>query len=57
MHNSLSVKERIALLEQKLTDLRARLPAHSASPKMIIEIEELEDELERLKAELAEHPQ
>ncbi|MBM4428906.1 MAG: histidine kinase [Chloroflexi bacterium] len=54
MHNSLFTAQRMALLEQRLKDLRARLPAHSATPKMMMEIEELEEELEQLKAELEE---
>jgi septum formation inhibitor MinC len=44
----------MANLEQRLADLRARLPAHSASPKMMMEIEEIEEELEQLKDELEE---
>ena len=45
-------QERIAELETELAELEARLPKHSVPPAMIIELEELEDELERLKARI-----
>jgi hypothetical protein len=54
MQNSLPVAERIANLEHRLVDLKGRLPAHSASPRMMMEIEEIEEELMRLKEELEE---
>jgi len=54
MQNALPVAERIANLEQRLADLKGRLPAHSASSRMMLEIEEIEEELERLKGELEE---
>jgi len=41
---------RIRELEKRIADLEARLPAHSVPPAMIDELEELEEELERLKA-------
>jgi len=42
-------------LEARIADLKSRLPAHSAKPAMLIELEELEEELERLiKQEQAE---
>lgn len=43
-------QERIIQLEQELAALQARLPKHSVPPAMILEMEELEDELETLKA-------
>jgi hypothetical protein len=43
-------KERITQLEQQLAELKARLPRHSVPAAMIIELEDLEDELEALKA-------
>jgi hypothetical protein len=43
-------QERIAHLEKQLAELEARLPKHSTPPAMIIEMEELEEELERLRA-------
>jgi len=36
---------RVAELEKQLADLQARLPAHSVSPSMIAELDELEEEL------------
>lgn len=43
-------KERIAQLEKEIAELNARLPKHSVPAAMIIELEDLEDELEALKA-------
>jgi len=42
---------RIRELEKQIADLEARLPAHSTPPAMIQELEELEEELEGLKAQ------
>jgi hypothetical protein len=42
-------EERIKELEKEIADIKGRIPAHSINPAMIIELEELEDELERLK--------
>jgi hypothetical protein len=39
----------IVKLEQRIADLKARLPKHSVPPAMMIELEELEEELARLK--------
>jgi len=36
-------------LEERIADLKARLPIHSIPPSMIQELEELEEELERIK--------
>jgi ubiquinone/menaquinone biosynthesis C-methylase UbiE len=44
----------IKMLEEKITDLKNRLPIHSVPPSMIQELEELEDELERIKREKKE---
>ena len=41
--------ERLAELERRLSDLKARLPAHSVPPAMFLEMEELEEELARLR--------
>jgi polyhydroxyalkanoate synthesis regulator phasin len=46
----MSDQERIDQLERQLAELKARLPKHSVPPVMIIEMEELEEELETLKA-------
>ena len=40
---------RIAELEERIADLKARLPRHSVPPSMIIELEDLEEELERAR--------
>ena len=37
-------------MEKEITELEARLPAHSTPPAMLIELEELEEELEALRA-------
>jgi len=42
--------ERIQELEEEIAAVRARLPKHSVPPAMIIELEDLEEELEMLKA-------
>jgi hypothetical protein len=39
----------IAELEERIADLRARLPRHSIPPAMFIELEDLEEELERAR--------
>lgn len=46
--------ERIEELEEKLSDLLARWPAHSVSLQMWQQREDLEEELERLKKETEE---
>jgi BMFP domain-containing protein YqiC len=46
----MSNRERIQELEDKIAALEARLPKHSVPPAMIIELEDLEEELEMLKA-------
>jgi hypothetical protein len=46
-----AIARRIAEIEQLLADLEARLPAHSVPPAMIMEMEALEEELERLRRE------
>ena len=43
---------RIKELEREIADLETRLPAHSVPPAMIGKLEELEEELEKLKAAL-----
>jgi hypothetical protein len=40
---------RVVDLERRIADLKARLPKHSVPPAMMIELEELEEELARLK--------
>ena len=43
-------QHRVRELEEKIAELKARLPRHSVPPSMLIEMEELEDELKRLLA-------
>jgi hypothetical protein len=43
-------QERIAEIEQKIADLKARWPAHSVPPLMWQELEELEDQLKAAEA-------
>ena len=44
-------QHRIREPEEKIAELKARLPRHSVPPSMLIEMEELEDELKRLLAQ------
>jgi hypothetical protein len=46
--------EQIDELERRIADLEARLPEHSIPPAMLIELEELEEALERARSERAE---
>jgi hypothetical protein len=43
--------ERIAELEKKIAEIRSRIPPHSIPPRMLEELEDLEEELEGLKGE------
>ncbi len=45
-------EKRINELELEIADLKNRMPAHSVKPIMIMRLEELEDELKRLKNEV-----
>lgn len=49
-----AIAQRIEQIAQRLADAQARLPAHSISPAMVMEIEALEEELEQLQRELDE---
>ncbi len=49
----MNVQERIEALEKQIAELEARLPKHSVPAAMVIELEDLEEELERLKAQAA----
>ena len=44
-------KRKIEELIQRIRELKARLPKHSAPARMLIELEDLEEELARLEAE------
>ncbi len=39
------MESRISDLEKRINDLRKRLPAHSVKPRLIQELEDLEEEL------------
>ena len=45
-------QERIAELEERIADLKTRLPKHSVRASMLIELEDMEDELAELKAKM-----
>ena len=42
-------EDRIRELENKITELKERIPPHDAPPHLLIELEELEEELEKLQ--------
>ena len=43
--------EKVKEIEAKIADLQARMPVHSTTAAMLIELEELEEELEKAKKE------
>lgn len=49
----LELRQKITELEREIREASDRLPAHSIRPHQLIAIEEMEDELENLKAELS----
>lgn len=50
-------RKTIGELEQRIADLKARLPRHSVPPAMLIRFEELEEALERARSEAAREDQ
>jgi hypothetical protein len=46
------MKNRIRELEEQIAELKSRLPAHSLQPRMFQELEDLETELDNLKAKV-----
>lgn len=46
------LQNRIAELEREIHEVEASIPAHSVPASILIRLEELEEELERLKAEI-----
>ena len=50
----MSNNEQIAQLRKQIAELEARLPKHSVPAAMIIELEDLEDELESLTAQVSD---
>jgi hypothetical protein len=47
------LESEIAGLEERLVDLKARLPAHSIPPGMIAELDELDEVLDLARARLS----
>ena len=45
--------DQLRRLEAELADLRARMPAHSVRPNMVMRLEELEEEIAQLKKKLS----
>ena len=43
----------ISQMERQLADLQARLPAHSIPPNLIAEMDEIDDQLNEAKSQLA----
>jgi hypothetical protein len=52
--DKLNLEKEITALEERLADLKARLPAHSIPPAMMAELDELEDQLAQAKSKLAD---
>ena len=42
---------KIAELEKRIADLKARLPKHSVPPSMLVELDDLEEELEQARTQ------
>jgi len=47
-------QNKIEDLEQRIADLKARLPKHSIPPAMLIELEDLEEALSKARSEDSE---
>ena len=45
-------QQRIAQIEERIAELKARLPKHTPPPSMLIQLDELEDELATLSQRL-----
>jgi len=43
-------RDRIRELQERIAELKARMPRHSVPPAMLMELEDLEDELAQLLA-------
>ena len=46
-------RQTIEELEQRVADLKARLPKHSVPPAMLIELEDLEETLKEARSDAA----
>jgi archaellum component FlaC len=49
-----SLEKKLQTLVERLQDRQDALPAHSIRPHQLIEIEELEEEVERLRQQVAD---
>lgn len=49
------LEQQLNEVEAKLEDLKARWPAHSLKPAMLAELEDLEEERDKLKALVEQH--
>jgi len=50
----MDTRNRLLHLETRLADMKARMPAHSVRPATIMEIEDVEEEIASLQAQLVE---
>lgn len=50
----MEAREQIDRIEREIEELRSRLPKHSIPATMMIALEELEEELKALKAQVAQ---
>ena len=50
----MDLEKEIAALQARLADLKARLPAHSIPPAIMVELDEIEEKLIQAKSNLAE---
>ena len=47
-------EDKVKKLEEEIADLKVRWPAHSVKPFMLQKLEELEEELEKVRREVEE---
>ncbi|MGD2155322.1 MAG: DUF5320 domain-containing protein [Anaerolineales bacterium] len=50
------IEDKIRQLEGEIEELKQQWPAHSVSPALLQQLEDLEEQLERLKAQLKQKP-
>ena len=51
--HAMTDEQRVAYLQKAIADLKARVPRHSATAAMLVELEDLQEELKRLQARLS----
>jgi DNA repair exonuclease SbcCD ATPase subunit len=51
-----AIEKQIKELEERLAEARARIPKHDVPPGLMVEIDEMDEELERLQALLKQKP-